>query len=83
MMERAPISAPSRRIAPIPTRTSSPTVQAWMAACPTVASSPDDRGRLIGHVHDRAILDIAARADFDAIDIAAQNGTVPNTRLFA
>jgi len=41
MMERAPISAQSRTMAPMPTRTSSAMLQAWITALwPTVTSSP-------------------------------------------
>ena len=41
-----------------------------------------DRGIICVKMHDGIVLDVRARADNDAIDIAPQNGAVPNARFF-
>ena len=41
----------------------------------------DERGKIVRKVNHGAVLHIRARADDDAIDVAAQHGAVPHARL--
>ena len=45
--------------------------------------SSEDARKIIRQMHDGIVLNVAARADDDAIDVAAQNGVVPNADLVA
>ena len=43
----------------------------------------DDRRIIVGEMDDGAVLNIGARADDDAVNVAAQNGAIPDARFFA
>ena len=41
----------------------------------------DDAGEIVGEVHDRTILHVGGGADFDAVDVAAQDDAEPDARF--
>ena len=43
----------------------------------------DERRKFIGHMDNDAVLNVCARTDLDAVDVAAQDGAVPDTGLRA
>lgn len=45
--------------------------------------TPNDSGKIVGQVDDRAVLDISPFAYFDVIDVTAQDGGVPYARVCA
>ncbi len=83
MIERAPISAPSRTIgihADEDFIGDGAGVQDGFVA--DGDEFADKRGEVVGEMNDAAILDVRARADDDAIDVRPEDRLEPHARLF-
>ena len=77
-MQPSPIFAPSRTVAPMPIRHSSPMSQAWMiAAWPIVVKLPA-HAVIVGEMNDGAVLHVGALADRDRVDVAAEHAAIPH-----
>ena len=78
------MTAPSKITAPMPTSTSSPTLQAWtIALWPTVTQLPSDARKIIREMQHGVVLDVRVVADDDAVDVAAQHRAIPHARMRA
>ena len=78
------MTAPSKITAPMPTSTSSPTVQAWtIAPWPTVTQLPSDAREIVREMQHGVVLDVRVVADDDAVDVAAQHRAIPHAGMRA